>query len=72
MYFLHRQDFNMPRRFMNNMKRREKTRENENNYRKERKTLPDLGKKNSMNSAEFNFLKDFLPNLSNFPPNLDP
>ena len=63
MYFLHRQDFNMPRRFMNNMKRREKTRENENNYRKERKTLPDLEKTNSMNSAEFNFLKDFSPNL---------
>ena len=30
-----------------------------------------LGKINSMNSAEFNFLKDFPPNLSIIPPNLD-
>ena len=34
--------------------------------------LADFEKMNSMNSAEFNFLKDFLPNLQRFLPNLDP
>ena len=32
--------------------------------------MTDLEKTNSMNSAEFNFLKDFPPNLYFFPPNL--
>ena len=33
---------------------------------------PDMKKKNSMNSVEFNYLKDFPPNLLIFPPNFDP
>ena len=33
---------------------------------------PDLEKMNSMNSAEFNFLKDFPQNLSFFLQNLAP
>ena len=32
----------------------------------------DMEKTNFMNSVEFNFLKDFLPNLVIFLPNLDP
>ena len=34
--------------------------------------VTDLEKINSMNSVEFNFFKDFLPNLLFFLPNLDP
>ena len=34
-------------------------------------SIADLEKTNSMNSVEFNFLKDFPPNVKIFPPNLD-